>query len=556
MRGGRCRKVLDGSRLRTVLPALIVGVVMLALTPAAHAQTVTEFGAGITPGAEPRGITAGSDGNLWFTESSGNRIGRITPSGMVTEFGGLVGSNPEGITAGPDGNLWFAEFLGNRIGRITTSGTVTEFSAGISAGAFPNDIAAGPDGRLWFTEYSGNRIGAITTTGVVTEYSAGITAGAGLFGITAGPDGRLWFTESQGDRIGAITTAGVVTEYSAGISPGSVPYDITSGPDGNLWFTEAADNQIGRITTAGVVTEFGAGITPAANLTGIVAGPDGNLWFSELNGDQIGRITTAGTVTEFSAGITNGAGPEGIAVGPDDALWFAERNVDQIGRITTGVVAPPVVPPATPPVDPPPAEPPADPPSNPPADPGVPEPIAGRTVVVEAIKGTVLVKVPGASEFVPLEEVESVPVGSRIDTRKGRVELTSSKSASKVQTAQFKFGLFKVRQSAKAGAFTILKLAPPVGCRRSGNRIATPGPRSRRRASQKGLFGRGEGRFTSRGGKGSGSARGTTWQVIDRCDGSTLIRSIEGRVVARDFVRNRRVILRTGEKLVVRPRGG
>ena len=137
----------------------------------------------------------------------GNRIGRITPLGVVTEFSAGItgGAKPLGITAGPDGNLWFTEQIGNRIGRITPLGVVTEFSTGISAGATPGGITAGPDGNLWFTEFDGNRIGRITPLGVVTEFSAGITAGAEPFGITAGPDGNLWFTEYTGNRIGRFT---------------------------------------------------------------------------------------------------------------------------------------------------------------------------------------------------------------------------------------------------------------------------------------------------------------------------------------------------------------
>jgi hypothetical protein len=37
-------------------------------------------------------------------------------------------STPQAITAGPDGNVWFAEVLGGRIGRITPTGEITEFS--------------------------------------------------------------------------------------------------------------------------------------------------------------------------------------------------------------------------------------------------------------------------------------------------------------------------------------------------------------------------------------------------------------------------------------------
>src|SRR5689334_10280839 len=81
-----------------------------------------------TAGSGPVGITAGPDGNLWFTENATNQVGRITPSGSVQEFPiPTSGSDPAGITVGPDGNLWFTEFFGDKIGRITPAGVLTEF---------------------------------------------------------------------------------------------------------------------------------------------------------------------------------------------------------------------------------------------------------------------------------------------------------------------------------------------------------------------------------------------------------------------------------------------
>src|SRR5262249_22884463 len=77
----------------------------------------------------PWAIAVGPDGNIWFTEAVGNRIGRITPAGVITEFPIPTGSSvSEDITAGPDGNLWFTESAGNSIGRITTNGVITEFA--------------------------------------------------------------------------------------------------------------------------------------------------------------------------------------------------------------------------------------------------------------------------------------------------------------------------------------------------------------------------------------------------------------------------------------------
>ena len=66
----------------------------------------------------PWGITAGPDGNMWFTETLPNsKIGRITPAGVVAQFAvPTPQSSPLGITTGPDGNLWFIENHGNKIG--------------------------------------------------------------------------------------------------------------------------------------------------------------------------------------------------------------------------------------------------------------------------------------------------------------------------------------------------------------------------------------------------------------------------------------------------------
>src|SRR4029077_12914473 len=73
------------------------------------------------------------------------------------------------ITLGPDGALWFAETVAGKIGRITTSGVITEYSIP-TANSYPYGITTGSDGALWFTEVSAQKIGRITTDGLVTEF--------------------------------------------------------------------------------------------------------------------------------------------------------------------------------------------------------------------------------------------------------------------------------------------------------------------------------------------------------------------------------------------------
>ncbi len=329
----------------------LVGL-LLFVAGVASGQTITEFSAGISAGASPFDITAGPDGNLWFTEAGGS-IGRITPSGVITEFsaGMTAGALPWGITAGPDGNLWFTERNGSRIGQITPAGVITEFSAGMTPGSGPAGITAGPDGNLWFTEPNENRIGQITPAGVITEFSTGLTTVPGPYRITAGADGNLWFTESGGNSVGRITPttvdsvpAGTITQFAVG----AWPFNIAAGADGNLWFTELFGNRIGRIMPVGVITEFSIGMSPGVGPAGITPGPDGNLWFTEDAGNRIGRITPDGAITEFSAGMARGARPLNIVAGPDGNLWFTEYNGNRIGRITPftfGTPGTPVSPP-------------------------------------------------------------------------------------------------------------------------------------------------------------------------------------------------------------------
>jgi streptogramin lyase len=168
------------------------------------AGAVTEFSTGITPGSRPHNIAAGPDGNLWFTEYDAHRVGRVRLDGSISEFSvGISPSSLVGITGGPDGNVWFAE-AADKIGRINPEGIVTEFASGITAGASPYDITAGPDGNLWFTELGKAGIGRITPAGAVTEFRQGITSGTEPKQIRTGPDGNLWFTEGVGNRIARL----------------------------------------------------------------------------------------------------------------------------------------------------------------------------------------------------------------------------------------------------------------------------------------------------------------------------------------------------------------
>jgi virginiamycin B lyase len=297
-----------------------------------------------TANSQPRDITLGADGNVWFTESEldVSQIGRIDARGIITEF--VVPtrfSQPSDIVSGPDGALWFTApsgFPDFFIGRVTTDGQFTGFAPEcdpqFGCSIVPTGIASGPDGNLWFTENIRNAVAKLTPSGVFTFYTIP-TPGAAPSGITVGPDGALWFGEFQANKIGRIDVLGNITEF--GPTAGGA-FQITTGPDGNLWFTEPFMNRIGRITPGGVITEFP--LPSPSNPRDIMTGPDGNLWFTKYLAGTLARITTSGVVTEV---LTVGGGPWGIGRGVGDTIWLTQFDANRVTRFSVGNRAAPIL---------------------------------------------------------------------------------------------------------------------------------------------------------------------------------------------------------------------
>jgi streptogramin lyase len=210
--------------------------------------TITMFPAPIDPGDYGSGfgssVTSGPGGNLYYLDVRSDTLHRMTPSGadsvLASGLGGI------GLAMGADGNLWVA--AGNRLAKVTSTGVVSGYSLGSTGDA--RAIAPGPDGNVWFVETSANAIGRITPSGVLSVFplpnpSADPTYRSGVNSLVAGPDGNVWFTELETNRIGRITPSGVITEYPLPKAIAGVGW-IAPGPDGTLQFDELHEVRIVR----------------------------------------------------------------------------------------------------------------------------------------------------------------------------------------------------------------------------------------------------------------------------------------------------------------------
>jgi virginiamycin B lyase len=112
--------------------------------------------------------------------------------------------------------MWFVELngtidgrnvSGNRVGRITMQGEITELAIPSPTGS-PTNIAVGPDRNVWYTK--GAALGRVTPDGTITEFP--LPANARGVGLTAGSDrqpparlvDRLWYADATGNKIGYL----------------------------------------------------------------------------------------------------------------------------------------------------------------------------------------------------------------------------------------------------------------------------------------------------------------------------------------------------------------
>jgi len=322
--------------VRRLLAALILLAPLLALTPATPAaaatgpNAITMFGAGVVGG--PTSIVAAPDGNLWFTDqfSGQDRIGRITPSGVITHYTDPNLNGLTDITVGPDNNLWFTGPFtgGSRVGRIDPDAANPQSTIQTwPVNGRPNSIAPGPDNKVWFTgdgnvNLTDGYVASIETDGSPINYYPNVNLEAPR-DITPFA-GSLWFTSPLTNRVAKVTTAGVITTYTNAAISG--PSGITVGGDGFLWVSNTGANDgIVRMNSSGTV--LNAFTSPRIHTpVDLTMGSDGRLWITDDTfPDQIVRMSLGGTqIGDFPHPDYFGAAE--ITSGPDGNIWFVSQE--------------------------------------------------------------------------------------------------------------------------------------------------------------------------------------------------------------------------------------
>jgi uncharacterized protein (TIGR03437 family) len=161
----------------------------------------------------PVAMTFDSAGNLYFADSTTQRVRKITPGGVITTVAGngidaYSGDGgqataaslgfPIGVAVDGSGNLYIADGDNNRVRKVTADGTITTV-AGNGTGGYsgdgasaqnaslniPSDVAVDAAGNLYIADAGNNRVRKVDTSGAITTVAGTGTNGFSGDGSTA-----------------------------------------------------------------------------------------------------------------------------------------------------------------------------------------------------------------------------------------------------------------------------------------------------------------------------------------------------------------------------------
>jgi hypothetical protein len=219
-------------------------------------------------------------------------------------------------------------------------------------------------------------------------------------------------------------------------------------------------------------------------------------------------------------------------------------------------------------------------------------PVAGEAANAEVVSGTVLIELPSGHSFSPLIDrrgspvpgvvsplkgaTVAVPMGSTVDTTKGKVALATAASYGKhtgaapaLQNATLSASIFTIEQMTAKQARKHLKRGehrlfgmPPTTLAMRTPRGATAKARCRRTAAPgkgvvRAISGTGKGLFRTVGANSITTIRNATWIVSDRCDG-TLTEVGRGRATVAPIhpthKHDRPVVITAGQGVLIKGR--
>ena len=343
-------------------------------------------------------IALDAAGNLFITGAWG-RVLKVTPGGIITSVAGggaetgdgvsatKAAANPSSVAVDASGNFFFSETSQNRVRKVSTAGILstaagngkcgepgdggTALSASVCTPLFVETDAAG---NLFIVESTTHRIRKVDAKGTISTVAgtgqAGfsgdgkLATGARLFWskqVSFDQSGSLYIADEQNHRLRVVDADGIIrtlagngARYRFGGDDGparsallSTPLGLVVDPEGNIFIADQSNACVRKVSPDGTIRTIAGnprgkypgdgGPATEAMLdrpTGLALDAAGNLFIAD--GPHVHKVTPAGIISTL-AGNSQAASPGDGGPALKAALRFASGvAVDSAGNIYVG----------------------------------------------------------------------------------------------------------------------------------------------------------------------------------------------------------------------------
>lgn len=208
----------------------------------------------LAPGTGPHGLAIAGDGTLWFAGKEGSVVGSANPKTLEVNYYPLAANSAAiYIHVAKNGDVWFTELTGSKVGRIR-KGAMTEIVLPIE-NSRPISIDTSPNGSVYMTLEAANSMGYIPSkiargpssdlqTNVIQQLFVA-TPGVKPAGGTFTPTGQFWFGAAAVDEMIKLDKPKTLIEIPQG-SSGST-YHRSAYMGHKMFWTELSTDRIGYL---------------------------------------------------------------------------------------------------------------------------------------------------------------------------------------------------------------------------------------------------------------------------------------------------------------------
>ena len=278
---------------------------------------------GTQPGQfqNPRDVALASDGTLYISDTSNNRIQHVSADGTVLQEWGAFADiskgaapggtffEPWGIAVGSDGSVYVADTWNHRIQKFTSNGDFVTmwgyFGQADTPFAIwgPRDIAIDKNGNLFITDTGNKRIVIYDKDGNYINQFGTVGLEPGKFdepvGVAVDKEGLVYIADTWNQRIQVMVADAsgsylplvnweVVAWY--GQSLDNKPY-LTVDNNGHVFTTDPEGYRVLQFTTTGTFINYfgdlGSGLNSFNLPTGIISDDNGGLWIADAGNGRI-----------------------------------------------------------------------------------------------------------------------------------------------------------------------------------------------------------------------------------------------------------------------------